>query len=108
MALKSARSRSGAGIFHHVLRELADVEIERDEVIDGADFAGAKFALELLAALAAGNGLAPDFRGQADLRRGGFVLTGAAFAEIGLRGVDAFLNVVGQRQRGASSLSPVG
>ena len=64
MALKSARSRSGRGIFDYVLRELANVEIKRDKVVDGAYFAGAQFALKLFATLAAGDRLAPDFRRQ--------------------------------------------
>ena len=54
----------GRGIFDHALRELADVEIERDEIVDCANFACAQFALKLFAALAAGDGLAPDFRRQ--------------------------------------------
>ncbi len=98
----------GRGIFHHVLRELADVEIERDEVVDGADFAGAQLALKLLAALAAGDGLAPDFRRQAELGRGGFVPAGAALAEVGLRSCRCLSRCSPAAASGALSFSPVG
>ena len=51
-------------VFDHVLRELADVEVEGDEVIDVADFAAGEFGLDFLVALAPGDDFAPGLGGQ--------------------------------------------
>ena len=56
-------------ILNHVLRELADVEIERDEVVDVSDFAGRKFLPDFLVTLAGGRRLRARFRWAGQIRR---------------------------------------
>ena len=72
-------------VAYHVLRERPDVEVVRDEVVDVLYLALRNLLADFLAALAAGNGLAPDFRGESIFRVGGLVPFGAALAIASLR-----------------------
>lgn len=60
-------------IFYYVLGKLADVEVERYQVVDVVDFAAGQFGPDFLVAFAASNNLAPDFSGQSDFRWRGLV-----------------------------------
>src|SRR5439155_18830880 len=86
------------GILYHVLRELAGVKIICDQVVDVANFPRAQLASKFLASLAAINGLAPDFRRQTKLGRGGLVPARAAFTEVGFIGVYSCFDVIGKRE----------
>mgnify|MGYP003737013363 CR=1 FL=1 len=55
--------------FNDVLHKLADIKVERDQVVDGLDLTTFEFAAHFFIALTTGNGLSPDFGGQSGLGR---------------------------------------
>ena len=54
-------------VLDDILRELAEVEIEGDEVVDLFDFASGESLSDFLVVLAAGNDFPPRFGGQGDI-----------------------------------------
>ena len=76
-------------ILDDILRELAEIEIEGDEVVDLADFAGGEFLPDFLVTLPAGDDFAPDFGWQRIFAGRGFVPRLAAFDQVGLGSVQA-------------------
>ena len=65
-----------------VLRELADVQVEGDEVADVAHLAGCELALDFLVAFAPGDDLSPGFGGQGAGSRRRFVPALAQFQRL--------------------------
>ena len=64
-----------------ILGEAAEIEVVRDQVVDGGNSAVGDGLAESGAALEAGDRLAPDFRGQGVVLGGGGVPGGAALAQ---------------------------
>ena len=56
-----------------ILRELAEIEVQGDEVIDFPDFAGGEFFPDFFVTLPPGDDLAPDFGRQGILSGRGLV-----------------------------------
>ena len=91
MACQNARSRFGSfAVFDHVLRELADVEVERDQFVDVADFAVCEFLPNLLIALPASDDFAPDFSRQGKFSEARLCSSPAAFGNVFDSGFDLF------------------
>ena len=79
-------------VLDDILRELAEIEIEGDEVVDLADFASGEFPPDFLVTLPPGDDLTPDFSGQSVFAGRGFVPRLAPLDQIGLGGVQARSN----------------
>ena len=64
MACQKAQQLRALAVLDYVLRELADVQVESDEVVDVAHLAGGKLGSDLIVAIAPDDDLAPGFGGQ--------------------------------------------
>ena len=99
MACQKARSSSGPSqLLDHVLGELADVEVEVIRSLIWCTVAGPKLVAQLLAALPAGDVLAPGLGRQGE-RWGGWAVPAVALADI----VDA----AGDLGRAAADSTPL-
>ena len=66
---EGAKQFRAFAVFDDILRELADVEIERDEVVDVADFAGSEFLSDFFDNAVGGRRLRARFRWAAQTQR---------------------------------------
>ena len=71
---ESAKQFRPFAILNDVLRELSNVEVECDDVVDVANFASDEFRSDVLVSLSSSNYFAPDFRAERELARRDLIL----------------------------------